>query len=105
MRETTRHFKNRVLWLVAEALGKSHRFAVATLLWINSRVDHKIRQIVGILKDVLIEARRPLTEWVQLAPIFQCTLNAAYRDRYRAKVILSLEPGRPFTTLAAGGDT
>lgn len=48
--DTARYFKDRVLPLMAEVLGRSSQFTIAGSPWTNSRVERMVREIVGIFK-------------------------------------------------------
>lgn len=62
MNDTARHFKNQALRLVTEALGTSHRFAVANSPLINATVERMIREVVGTFKAIANKKRCLLTE-------------------------------------------
>lgn len=59
-----------------------------------------MREILRTFSTMLNEKRHPLAEWVQLVPVAQWALNAAYRERYLI-LVYGHEPGTPFATLAA----
>lgn len=62
MVDTARQNKNQALRLATEALGASHRFAVANSPWSNATVERMMREIVGTFKAIVNKKHRPFTE-------------------------------------------
>ncbi|KAE8906314.1 hypothetical protein PF003_g10149 [Phytophthora fragariae] len=69
------HFKNEVVELLAERLGASHQFAPAYTPWINGTVERVNRDILQVLRVMLLESRLDTRNWVYLLPIIQANLN------------------------------
>lgn len=95
--DTERHFNNRALRLVAEALGMPHRFAVVNSPWTNGMLEGILREIVRTFKPIINQNRRPLVEWVRLVLVVQWALDAACFDRYKAcpyKLVSTVSRGR-----------
>lgn len=67
--DTARHFKNRALRLVADALGTWHRFAVANSPWIDRTVKRMMRGIMSTFQAIVNRNHRPLAEWMQPVPV------------------------------------
>lgn len=65
-------------------------------------VERMKRKIVRTLKASLNEGRCPLVDWVEVVPVVQWALNAAYCERCQAcslKVVLARKPGIPVMTV------
>ncbi|KAE8978399.1 hypothetical protein PR001_g24855 [Phytophthora rubi] len=69
------HFKNEVVELLAERLGASHQFAPVCTPWINGTVERVNRDILQVLRVMLLESRLDTRNWVYLLPIIQANLN------------------------------
>ena len=62
--DTTKHFKNRLLRLVADHLGANHRFSVANTACTNDIVERMMLEIVKTFTAVAIATRIPLKDWM-----------------------------------------
>ncbi|OWZ14282.1 LOW QUALITY PROTEIN: hypothetical protein PHMEG_00012264 [Phytophthora megakarya] len=69
------HFKNEMMGLLAERLGASHQFAPVYTPWINGTVERVNRDILQVLRVMLLESLLDTRYWVHLLPIIQANLN------------------------------
>uniref|UniRef100_H3H9I0 Integrase catalytic domain-containing protein n=1 Tax=Phytophthora ramorum TaxID=164328 RepID=H3H9I0_PHYRM len=75
MSDNGSHFKSEVVGLLAERLGASHQFAPVYTPWINGTVERVNRDILQVLRVMLLESRLDTRNWVYLLPIIQANLN------------------------------
>ena len=71
MSDTDTHFKNHLLAKLTTLLGVDHRFAVAKSPWMNGTVGNVKREILRVLKSLLIEYRSVVTDWEHFVPMVQ----------------------------------
>ncbi|KAG3109168.1 hypothetical protein PI125_g11190 [Phytophthora idaei] len=69
------HFKYQVMEWLAERLGASHQFVPVYTPWINGTVKRVNRDILQVLRVMLLESRLDTRNWVHLLPIIQANLN------------------------------
>lgn len=69
--DTARYFKTRALQSVADSLGTSHCFAVATSVWTIGTVECILHQllIVRTSKALLNKGCVPLEDWMLVEPV------------------------------------
>ncbi|CAM9136518.1 unnamed protein product, partial [Laminaria digitata] len=98
--DTATHYKNQLLAKVTTLVGVDRRFAVANSPWTNGTVENVIKEVVRLLKALLVEYRSAVTRWEHFRPMVQWALNSSYRVRLGGspyKVWFGREP----TTLLA----
>lgn len=94
MSDTGSHFKNLVVNELCQRLSIEQQFAVAYSPWINGTVERINRDILQVIKVILMEFQLDTREWVYLLPMVQSNLNHT--------VVLSLNnrgPSELFTLL------
>ena len=64
------------------ALRVEHEFAVAYSPWSNGTCERMVKEVVRSLRSILSEQRREVSEWVDVLPAVQYSLNTAFRRRY-----------------------
>ena len=80
--DTATHFKNADLTRLREALRVEHEFAVAYSPWSNGTCERMVKEVVHALRSILLEQRREVSEWIDVLPAVQYSLNTAFRRRY-----------------------
>ena len=80
--DTATHFKNTIMTRLREALRVDHQFAVAYSPWSNGTCERMVKEVVRALRSILLEQRRAVSEWVDVLPAVQWSLNTAYPVSY-----------------------
>ncbi|OWZ04566.1 hypothetical protein PHMEG_00023512, partial [Phytophthora megakarya] len=75
MSDNGSHFKCQVMELLAERLGVNHQFVPVYTPWINGTVERVNRDILQVLRVMLLESRLDTRNWTHLLPIIQANLN------------------------------
>jgi hypothetical protein len=71
------HFKNAVMEELARQFGVLHAFVPVYTPWINGTVERVNRDILQVLRVMLLEYRLDTRNWVHLLPLIQANLNHA----------------------------
>ncbi|CAM9419279.1 unnamed protein product, partial [Scytosiphon promiscuus] len=101
--DTATHFKNAILTRLREALRVDDHFAVAYSPWSKGTCERMVKEVVRSLRTILSEQRRQVSEWVDVLPAAQWSLNTAFRPRYGSTPyhVMFGRPSRtPFSVLA-----
>ncbi|GMF53460.1 unnamed protein product [Phytophthora fragariaefolia] len=69
------HFKNEVVTELSRRLKTHQIFAVAYSPWINGSVERVNRDILQVLRAVIMEYKISAKDWVYLVPLVQSRLN------------------------------
>ncbi|KAG6592663.1 uncharacterized protein IUM83_12542 [Phytophthora cinnamomi] len=75
MSDNGAHFKNYVMEWLAERLGVSRGFVPVYSPWINGTVERVNRDILQVLRVMLLENQLDTRNWVYLLPLVQANLN------------------------------
>ena len=105
--DTASHFKNTIMTRLREALRVDHQFAVAYSPWSNGTCERMVKEVVRALRSILLEQRREVSEWVDVLPAVQWSLNTAYRRRYDSTpyhVMFGRPPRTSFSVLASSSE-
>ena len=97
------HFKNEVMDQLRRTLGAQHHFVTAYSPWANGTVEVVNRQLLRVLRAVLVERRMRSTQWSTVLPLAQIALNHQPADRLGGvapvTAFLGLPPTRPLDAL------
>ena len=102
--DTATHFKNAVLTRLRTALRVEHEFAVAYSPWSNGTCERMVKEVVRSLRSILSEQRREVSEWVDVLPAVQYSLESAFRRRKSSTpyhVMFGRAPRTSFSVLAS----
>ncbi|KAG3238779.1 hypothetical protein PI124_g16271 [Phytophthora idaei] len=69
------HFKCQVMEELAERLGVAHSFVPVYTPWINGTVGRVNRDILQVLRVMLLENKLDTRNWSYLLPLIQANLN------------------------------
>lgn len=75
MSDNATHFKNVVLEELARQFGVLHYFVPVYTPWINGTVERVNRDILQVLRVMLLEYRLDTRNWMHLLPLIQGNLN------------------------------
>ena len=101
------NFTGQVMQMLSSRLGVVHHFDVANASWSHGTMERMNREVVRTFRAVLIERRRPPSEWPLALEAVQWALNSAYRDRM-GTTPFQMMTGRPPATamsVLAGEDS
>ncbi|CAN0539694.1 unnamed protein product, partial [Scytosiphon promiscuus] len=76
---------------------------VAYSPWSNGTCERMVKEVVRSLRSILSEQRRQVSEWVDVLPAVQWSLNTAFRSRYGSTpyhVMFGRPPRTSFSVLA-----
>lgn len=99
--DTATHFKNHLLAKLTTLLGVDHRFAVANSPWSNGTVENVMKEVLRVLKALLVEYRSAVTDWEHFVPMVQWALNSSYRARLGGSPYKAWFGREPTTLLAS----
>jgi transposase InsO family protein len=91
------HFKNHLLEELTRRLRVEHTFVPVYTPWINGTVERVNRDILQVLRVLLMELRLDTRNWVHLLPLIQANLNHS-----PVASLDGLAPIELFTGLSAG---
>ena len=69
------HFKNLVMEELARLLSVKHQFTVAYCPCSNGTVERLNRELKKVLRVLLSDFKMKYSEWTNVLPMVQCTLN------------------------------
>lgn len=69
------HFKNEVMSELSRRMKVKHEFTLAHSPWINGSVERINRDILQVLKAMVLEYKLSFRDWVYLVPMIQSSLN------------------------------
>ncbi|OWY98346.1 hypothetical protein PHMEG_00030909, partial [Phytophthora megakarya] len=75
MSDTGSHFKNLLVNELCQRLQVEQHFVVAYSPWINGSVERINRDILQVVRVMLMELQLNTREWVYLLPVIQANLN------------------------------
>ena len=78
-----------------------HRFAVANSPWTNGAVENVMKEVLRVLKALLIEYRSSVTDWEHFVPMVEWALNCSYRARLGGSPYKAWFGREPTTLLAS----
>ncbi|CAN0274200.1 unnamed protein product, partial [Scytosiphon promiscuus] len=99
--DTATHFKNHLLAKFTTLLGVDHRFTVANSPWTNGTVENVMKEVLRVLKALLVEYRSAVTDWEHFVPMVQWALNSSYRARVGSSPYKAWFGRSPTTLLAS----
>ncbi|CAN0059863.1 unnamed protein product [Sphacelaria rigidula] len=102
--DTATHFRNVIFARLREALHVDHQFEVAYSPWSNGTYERIVKEVVRVLRSILLKLRRAASEWVDVLPAVQWALNTAYRghgDSTLYHVMYDRAPRTSFSLLAS----
>lgn len=79
--DTAPSFQTRRLKKLATLFGVDSRFAVANSPSTNATVGCVMKEILRVLKAILVEYRSTVTHWEHFVPMVQWALNSSYLAR------------------------
>ncbi|KAE9275910.1 hypothetical protein PF008_g29227 [Phytophthora fragariae] len=69
------HFKNQVLALLSKFMKAKQEFVVAYSPWLNGSVERVNRDVLQVLRAMILEYSLSYQDWVHLIPLVQANLN------------------------------
>jgi hypothetical protein len=88
------HFKNEVVSEVCRRMKCEQHFTLAYSPWINGSVERVNRDILQVLRIMLLEYKLDTRDWVYLIPLVQASLNHT-----KVPSLSNLSPSELFTGL------
>ena len=92
------HFKNEIMEQLRKLLGAGHHFVTAYCPWANGTVEVVNRVVLGMLRAMLSELKKPVTAWPELLPLVQSAINMTPSDRMDGVAPVTAFTALPATT-------
>ncbi|KAE9038096.1 hypothetical protein PR002_g6194 [Phytophthora rubi] len=109
--DTATHFKNQLLEVLEELCHKTQMtqsFTLAYCPWINGSVERLNRDILQVLRVMLLEYNVEQDNWAALLPLIQANLNhspvASLANHAPAEVFLGVKAKTPLQKILIGSD-
>ncbi|OWZ20622.1 hypothetical protein PHMEG_0004934 [Phytophthora megakarya] len=92
--DTATHFKNELLTELCRYTQTQQDFTVAYCPWINGSVERINRDILQVLRVMVLESRLRQEQWADLLPLVQANLNQT-----AVQILANMSPIEVFTGL------
>ncbi|OWZ09913.1 hypothetical protein PHMEG_00017317 [Phytophthora megakarya] len=93
--DTAAHFKNQLLEELCHKTQMAQRFTLAYWPWINDCIERLNRDILQVLRVMLLEYKVEQAHWADLLPLIQANLNqipvASLRNHAPAEVFIGVK--------------
>jgi len=94
------HFKNSVIDLLCKQLKCEQSFSVTYSPWINGSIERLNRDIVQVMRAMVLEWKVDHRDWLSLVPLVQASLNhtpvPSLANRSPLELFTGLSPPSPF---------
>ncbi|KAE9351267.1 hypothetical protein PF008_g6023 [Phytophthora fragariae] len=102
------HFKNQLLEELCHKTQMTQSFTLAYCPWINGSVERLNRDILQVLRVMLLEYKVEQDNWTALLPLIQANLNhspvASLANHAPAEVFLGVKANTPLQKILIGSD-
>ena len=88
------HFKNEIMRTLNTRLKGNHHFTVVYSPWANGGIERANKEMLRVLRVILLENKMEESQWPSLVPVVQAVLNHSPLDR-----LAGLAPVEVFTGL------
>ncbi|KAE9096245.1 hypothetical protein PF006_g23829 [Phytophthora fragariae] len=106
--DTATHFKNQLLEELCHKTQMTQSFTLAYCPWINGSVERLNRDILQVLRVILLEYKVEQDNWAALLPLIQANLNhspvASLANHAPAEVFLGVKAKTPLQKILIGSD-
>ncbi|GMF37998.1 unnamed protein product [Phytophthora lilii] len=90
--DTASHFKNELLAELCRCTHTEQNFMVAYCTWINGSTERINRDILQVLREMILEFKLKQAQWFDIFPLVQANLNQT-----PAQALANLSPVEVFT--------
>ncbi|KAF1322126.1 hypothetical protein FI667_g11572, partial [Globisporangium splendens] len=99
------HFKNKVIQVLCTRLKAKQDFVLAYCPWCNGTIERVNRDIIQVLKVLILEYKINRRDWPYLLPLVQASLNhsqvASLAHKAPIELFTGLQCPSPLTTILA----